>query len=333
MSFDNPAALLALLALPLIPILDARRFSKRAGAFFALVGRRALTESLNESGIRRRAGSSSLFFALALASALLALSGPRWGVRLIPEYRRGLDVALAVDVSRSMDAADAFPTRLGSASRVARAFVEASPGIRFSVVIGKGAGVVAVPMTDDAESVLGMLSAVSSGAMSSRGTDLERLLDAALDSFPASASSRRLVVLFSDGEALAGDTRAAAERASASGIRIAAVGFGTAEGSFVPAAGDGKAALRDGGGVPVRSSLKESALSAVSAGTGGRYFDGSRPDTGADLTAYASELSSVAAADGFRKEPMARYPVFLLAALGFFFASKLSETVSKRRPR
>jgi len=329
--FDEPFLLLALAVLPPIVLMEARRFDRRSKAFFALVGRGTHSGPSGERGLRRRSFHSALFFALSLSSAILALAGPSWGTRLIPEYRRGLDVALAMDVSRSMDASDLFPSRLRRAALTARTFVEASPGIRFAVVLGKGDGVVAVPLTDDAESVLALLTALSSGSLTSRGTDLERLVETALKAFPSSSSSRRLVVLFSDGESLSGDLSGAAAKAASQGIPIAAVGLGTEAGAPVPVAPGSKELVRSADGRPVTSVLRESALRSLAQPTGGAYYDGSRGDTGSSLASLAAGLSSVAAADGFRREPIPRYPLFLFLSLSFFVASKLAETLPKRR--
>lgn len=332
-SLDNPYVLLALPALLPLAFLSSRRFARRSRAFFALIGRRDREGALSETELLSRSRTAIFCFIASLASALIALSGPRWGDRLIPEYRRGLNVVIAMDISRSMDAKDVFPSRLKRASVVAREFVDASPGTRFSVVLGKGDGVVAVPLTDDRESVLSLLSNVSSETMTSRGTDLERLIETAVKAFPASSAARRLVVVFSDGEGLSGDASEAAGRAANAGILIAAVGVGTASGAAVPLGPAAKGVVRSAEGTPVKSVLKESVLRSIVEPSGGAYFDGSRVDTGASLARLASELSSVAAADGFRKEPIPRYRLFLLLSLLFLAASKAAESVPrKRRP-
>lgn len=323
--------LIALLALIPAAFLSSRRFRRRSRAFFALAGGRGRGGSVSEAELSARSTASTACFIASMACAVVALSGPRWGERLVPEYRRGLDVVLAMDISRSMDASDAAPSRLRRAAAVARAFVESSPGTRFAVVLGKGDGVVAVPLTDDAESVLSLLAAISSGSMSSRGTDLERLTDVAMKAFPSSSSARRMIVLFSDGEGLSGDARAAAARAASAGVLLSAVGVGTETGAPVPAGPGSKNLVRGADGAPVRSSLKEAALRSVAQRAGGTYFDGGRTDAGSALAAFAGQLSSVAAADGFRKEPLPRYRLFLSAALLFLLASKAAETVPRRR--
>jgi Ca-activated chloride channel family protein len=329
--FEHPAALIALAALVPAAVFSTRRFKRRSRAFFSLAGTLNRGGALSESELRFRANGATACFISSLACAIIALAGPSWGNRLVPEYRRGLDVVLALDISRSMDAKDLSPSRLRRAAAVARTFVESSPGTRFSVVLGKGDGVVAIPLTDDSESVLTLLAALSSDSMTSRGTDLERLIDAAMKAFPSSSSARRLVVLFSDGEGLSGDASGATARAADKGVLLATVGFGTVQGAPVPLGKDNF--VRGADGAPVRSSLKEDRLRAEAQRTGGPYVDGSRGDAGSALATFAAGLSSVAAADGFRREPLPRYRVFLSAALLLLLASKAAETIPRRRLR
>ncbi|MFO7871905.1 MAG: aerotolerance regulator BatB, partial [Kiritimatiellia bacterium] len=50
--------------------------------------------------------------AAGLTLGVLSLAGPRWGVREAAVYRKGRDVAVVLDVSRSMLAEDVAPNRL-----------------------------------------------------------------------------------------------------------------------------------------------------------------------------------------------------------------------------
>jgi Ca-activated chloride channel family protein len=94
-SFENPRLLAALfLLLPLA-----------LGMIFHYLRRRRVLELFPDPvELRRRYGISSLFFLVFVACLIIALAGPHWGTRLVPEFRRGADVVLAIDLSRSMEA-------------------------------------------------------------------------------------------------------------------------------------------------------------------------------------------------------------------------------------
>ena len=59
----------------------------------------------------------AVLLSLALFLMLFAASRPRWGVREEIVFKRGRDLVIALDVSRSMLAEDARPTRLARAKQ------------------------------------------------------------------------------------------------------------------------------------------------------------------------------------------------------------------------
>ncbi|OHE67510.1 MAG: hypothetical protein A2Z99_16570 [Treponema sp. GWB1_62_6] len=349
MSFDRARFLFALILLvpPLLYL--PRRFNRRLSGLLRLVGRSASAERDEiVRDLRLRHTLSSLFFMLSFAALIVALAGPRWSERLATEYRRGLDVAIALDLSRSMDAGDGTPTRMASAVALARATVQACPSVRFAVALGKGAGFLAVPLTDDDESVLSLLSSVSSSSLTSAGTDLERLLDAATSSFPPSSPARKLVVILSDGEALSGSLPAAVDRASESGAIIASVAFGSTEGSplapapngALPGGASSEGASSEGassegassGGAGIVSSRREQPLRDAAARTGGIFLDGDSRDAADRLVAFIGSLSSGGTVAGSRRESVSRRAEFIVLALLLFGASKFAESGPRRKP-
>ncbi|MDR0451769.1 MAG: hypothetical protein LBH15_01840, partial [Treponema sp.] len=241
MNFENPRALGALFLLIPLALAIAAHYLRR--------GKVLLFFERGPSGGRARAGkirsrywASSLAFLAFSAFAALALAGPRWGTRLVPEFRRGVDAVLAFDLSRSMDVRDSAAgiSRLERAAGIALGLVTGGPGapeaagIRFAAAAGKGRGVLAVPLTWDTEALSGFLAGLSTSQLTGRGTDLEKLVDAAALAFKDDFPGKRRIILFSDGEALSGSLAAAAGRCLARDISVIAVGLGTEEGGPVP---------------------------------------------------------------------------------------------------
>ncbi len=329
MSFDHPRYLLLLMLLAPAILVAPRRFGRRLAGLLALIGGGSEGVDVLIRDLRNRYTLSTLFFLSSLTLAVFALAGPRWGERLVSEYRRGVDVVLALDLSRSMDAQDTVPSRLERAAAIGRELAEASAGIRFAVAIGKGGGELAVPLTDDTESVLALLDAASSSAMTAGGTDLERLLDAALSAFVDTVPTRRVVVLFSDGEALSGALGAATDRAAKAGVSVLSVGLGTVDGAPVPVS-DGEV-IRSADGKPIVSALRDAPLRAAAERTAGLYVDGNRSDAGRILAERVIAVSSHGAADAFRTEAMPRSHLFLIASLVAFAAAKLAENGFRRK--
>jgi Ca-activated chloride channel family protein len=276
---------------------------------------------------------ADVFFLLFTGFLIVALAGPSWGSRVVADYRRGIDLVLAFDLSRSMNARDCPPSsasagnsagtgedssRLERGLEIGRAFAAAAGDTRLGIALGKGRGILAVPLTYDHETVLGLLHGLDDGAISGRGTNLESLINAASEAFRDSTPHRRGIVLFSDGEALSGSFQAAAEKARRAGISLCAVGLGSDQGALVPverspAAPDGFLPAADG--KPVISARQGDVLRYGAERTGGVYVDGSRNDAARLLGNYVSSLSSESRVSGHRREPNPRWQIFVLAAM------------------
>ena len=340
MSFDNPR-LLALLALLIVfvPVIIVRwRKSRESAGLFAAVAPREERAYLAKE-LRLRMLFSDILFVLFVGFLVIALAGPRWGVRIVPEFRRGVDVVLAFDLSRSMNVLDCPPfpggasqAAGGSISRIERGvgiaqeLVAALEDVRFGTAIGRGRGVLAVPLTYEYEVVLSFLYSLDNAAITGRGTNLESLINAAAASFQDAMPTRRVIILFSDGEELTGSFQQAVERARRAGIAVSSVALGTAEGGLVPveaspAAPDGFLLASDGR--PVISARHSAALRAGAERTGGIYVAGSRNDAAQVLAEYVNSLYAESRLLGHRREANPRWRLFVLAAMTCLAGMKL----------
>ena len=317
MSFEQPLFLWALPAV--IPM-----------AVFTILRRRG------EEGFRPRRLLSAFFFQLFLACLIMALAGPRWGSRAVREYRRGLDVVFALDVSRSMGIRDVPGSNLSRLDRgieIARKTTalagEYAGGyaweIRYAAALSRGRGLLAVPLTQDTESLLNFFGAGS--ALTGRGTNLEALVDAAIDAFVPGSPARRAIILISDGEALSGSLGAAAGRARAADVTLIALGVGSEEGAelFAVEGGGPDTAL-------VVSRRHEGPLRQAAEQTGGIYIDGNRKDAASRLAERLRSMAPGFSTGGLRREPVHRWDVFIIAALAALGLSKLS-LLRRRRAR
>jgi Ca-activated chloride channel family protein len=273
--------------------------------------------------LRRRYRLSCMFFWLSAGCLIIAVSGPRWGTRVVPEYRRGLDVTLALDISRSMEVRDTGLSRgmetqdtglsrLERAAEIGRETVENMGGVRFAAAVSRGRGVLAVPLTSDSGAALSFLGGLGVSALTGSGTDLEALVDAAASAFSGALPSRQVIVLLSDGEALSGSLYEAVDRAALREINLVAVGIGSDEGGPVPAeTGD-----------PVISRRRPEVLRNAAIKSGGIYIDGNTADASRLLRSYLESLAFESGITGGRTEKKARWNLFVIAALLFFGASK-----------
>ena len=277
--------------------------------------------------LQKKLRASVFLFRLFLAFGIIALAGPRWGMGYAPhEYRRGLDIVFAIDVSRSMDIDDAsegniLQTRLERGLSIARECIISVPGARFAAAIGRSRGYLAVPLTFDNEAAMIFLETLDVTSMTGRSTNLEALVDAAASAFHGESPAHRVIILISDGEAHTGALRNAINRCAREGIIINAVAVGSDEGRLVQSrANDPQAPF-------VISRREGAAMRAAAERTGGIYIDGNREDASSILSNHllslAHELEGVRSIERrVPAEPRQRRAIFIILALIAYAGSK-----------
>lgn len=205
---------------------------------------------------------------------VLALTEPQFGARLKMVQRRGVDVVVALDVSRSMLAEDVKPNRMERAKYQIRALLDRLEGDRVGLVVFAGQAFVQCPLTLDYGALDMLLDVVDAGTIPVQGTALGDAVRVAASCFDEDDRKHKAVVLFTDGEDHVGEPVEAAEKAAKVGVQIFAVGLGTQAGELIPASDEqGKGGFhRDRGGNPVKTSLDESTLKQMALATDGDYF-------------------------------------------------------------
>ncbi len=260
----------AVVALVFVPRLRAERLT--AQAIRSLSGARLIDAATLPSAFRRwlRVGVVTL----AAAAAFIALARPQQGKEWQTLDRKGTDLLLVIDTSKSMNADDVSPTRLERTKLAVRDLVGRFPEDRVGLMAFAGDAYLESPLTLDHGALLETLDDFDSSLIAKPGTDLGRAIDSATAALKSDASSQKLMVLLTDGEDLQGQGLDAAKRAAQAGITIETVGVGTPAGELVPAKDEGGATigvLRDPDGNAVRSRLDESGLRAIAQAAHGTY--------------------------------------------------------------
>ncbi|MGO8995247.1 MAG: VWA domain-containing protein [Polyangiaceae bacterium] len=272
MRFAEPNWLLAgLVAVTLLVVLLVRSERLRSRALALLEGAR-LRPGATASGLRRWLRVTVC--ALAVAMGFVALARPQKGTHWETVERKGTDLMLLVDTSKSMDTDDVKPTRLERSKLAIRDLVNRFPGDRVGLVAFAGDAFVQSPMTLDHDALLESLDALDTSVIARGGTDIGRGIDVATEALATEPGHQKIMVLLTDGEDLEGQGLEEAKRASAAGVTIDTVGVGTLAGELVPAK-DARGATvgvtRDEAGNPVRSRLDEAGLQAIAAAAHGAY--------------------------------------------------------------
>ena len=261
-----------------------------AWALFALLRRRrralaqvidpALLPVLAPAWNPARAKSRLALRILALAMLVLALARPQWGFHWEDVRRKGLDLMVVLDTSRSMMASDIKPSRLQQAKWGIRDLLRNLHGDRVGLVPFAGSSLLQCPLTIDYAAFTMTLDDVYSGIIPRGGTAIEQALRTASAGFPANSTADRVILLITDGEDHEGDPLQLLPELKDKNIRVYTIGIGTLEGEMVPA-GDGQGAyFKDRQGQIVKTVLHEDVLQKLALGTGGTYVRSAPGDTG-----------------------------------------------------
>lgn len=230
----------------------------------------------------------------ALTALILAAARPQWGASEVEVEQQGIDLVVALDISRSMLAEDVKPSRLTRAKAEIGDLVESLAGDRVGLVFFAGASFPQCPLTVDYAATRLFLSQADPSMIGSQGTDLASALDTALELLGDEESRYEVILLVTDGEDFSGRLEETQEELRSRGILLYAIGLGTPEGAPVPElddAGDRQGFLRDREGNVVISRLNEAPLLDLTRATGGVYV---RAGTGGlDLSRLRAELTSL----------------------------------------
>ncbi|HKC47425.1 MAG TPA: VWA domain-containing protein [Gemmatimonadales bacterium] len=140
---------------------------------------------------------------LAAFLGVVALAGPRWGNEQIETETRGLNLVIAMDISRSMLAEDAGgSSRLAHGLREARRLAQDLDGDRLGLVAFAGASYILSPLSVDGSALMLYLDALDPEVASEGGTSLAPGLAMGAELLAAEpGAADRVLVVFTDGEA------------------------------------------------------------------------------------------------------------------------------------
>ncbi len=269
-TFAHPWLLLLLLLLPLLAVLAGRRGAAPAVVFSSL----RPFHGLGRVRRSRAGGWLTSFFLLGLGLLLLAMARPQLGRTISRVQASGIDIILALDVSRSMYAEDFIiggqrANRLDAVKQVTQKFIEGRPHDRIGIVCFAGRPYLVSPITLDHDWLLKNLERIRIGLVED-GTAIGSAIASASNRLKDCEAKSKIVVLLTDGDNNAGKITpvTAAEAAVALGIRIYTIGAGTRGYAPIPVQDNfGRTVYRN-----IKVEVNEPMLKQIAEIGSGQYF-------------------------------------------------------------
>ena len=315
MTFGSPQFLLLLAALPTLALFLWWAWARRTAAL-RRIGDAALLERLGLAAGRRERGLRLILWFIGVALLIMSLARPQWGSDIEIVEQRGVQVMVALDISRSMLAQDLKPTRLDRAKLEISDLISRLDGDDVGIVLFSGASFIQFPLTSDYATARTYLNHASPNAITRQGTVIAEAIETAMVGFSTERENQKVIVIMTDGENHEGDPISAAREAAAQGAVIYTVGFGSAEGGAVPEydeRGEITSYRQDAQGQVLISRIDEVALQQIAERGGGRYFRAT--DSGA-IARLAEEIQSFedqSLKSEFSQRKVERFQLLLLA--------------------
>ncbi len=240
-----------------------------AGGWASVVDKALMPHVLSSSPGR---GSDYRWWLLGLGGvvASVALAGPVWQRIEQPVFRADQALVVALDLSRSMDAEDIAPSRLGRAKLKILDILERRSGGQTALVVYSANAFTVTPLTDDTDTIAALVNSVSTDIMPSRGSYPEVAIHKSQQLLEQAGAQFGEVLLIADGGASPAAERRARELNEA-GYSLSILGVGTKEGAPIPKQSGGF--VTDQRGRIAVPQLESSGLRRLAAAGGGRYVE------------------------------------------------------------
>lgn len=229
----------------------------------------------------RQMGKIALLL-IALFFMVFAMARPQIGTKLEEVRREGVDVMVAIDVSKSMLAEDIPPSRLAKAKHEVESFIDKLEGDRVGLIAFSGIAFTQCPLTLDYGAAKIFLDILGPDLIPTPGTNIGMAITKAIEAFDQQERKHKVLVLITDGEDHGEDVLKFAEEAEREGIVIYCVGIGSPQGVPIPVKSGTGSSLefkKDNDNQVVMTKLDELVLEKIALQTNGKYF---RATTGED---------------------------------------------------
>jgi Ca-activated chloride channel homolog len=296
------------------------------------LGDPVLVEKLFTGYSRRRFTFRFLLVFLAFLFAVIGLANIQKGSRMEKITRKGVDVVIALDVSKSMLAGDVKPDRLTRAKQLISKLVDKLDNDRVGLVVFAGNAYLQMPLTIDYSAAKMYLTTVGPEMIPTQGTAIGQAIKVANEAFNRKERKHKSLIIISDGEdhdeAAISNARAAFE----DGVVINTIGIGSPAGSPLPDPETGTY-KKDKEGNTVISKLNEEELKSIAAAGKGIYehLDNNTEEVVNSLTQKTDSMEQKEFGENIFTDYNSYYQYFLAISLVLLIAEFFIPEIRRRK--
>ena len=272
-----------------------------------------------------------ILLSVALAAIIIGWANLRVGDKSEKVQRKGVDVIVALDISKSMLAKDIQPDRLTRAKQLIMRLTDKMQNDRIALIIFAGKAYLQVPLTVDYSAVKMMLQNVSPDMVPTQGTVIGDAIDMSLETFTKNERKYKSLIIISDGEDHDEQALEKARQAADAGVIVHTVGIGSPQGAtlYDP---NTKSLKLDENGTPVVSRLNEDELRQLAMAGHGTYSLLQNTDNVADkLTSSLEGMEQKSLGSVIYTDFTSYFQYFLLAGFIVLVAEWLLPGVKRNK--
>ncbi|MGE5107297.1 MAG: VWA domain-containing protein [Sphingobacteriales bacterium] len=234
------------------------------------IGDEALVKQLIKGYSPRNFQNKFLLPLLALVIGIAAIANWQTPKGTSQIKRKGVDIMIALDVSKSMLAQDIKPNRLEKAKQVVAKLMDRLADDRVGLILFAGHAYLQMPLTTDHAAAMMYLSAATPDAIPTQGTVVSEALSLAQNAFNPKDKKFKSVIVITDGEDHEEGAIDAAKNLVSTGAMVNTIGMGSPEGAPIIEEGSTEY-KKDAQGNTIITRLNEVELQQIAAAGKGLY--------------------------------------------------------------
>lgn len=267
--FEHIEHLLLLLLVPIV-ILLFNAMLKWKRATVKKIGDEKLVKQLTNNFSPKKHLLRFVTVTAALVLLIIGAANLQSATQIESVNRQGIDIMIALDVSKSMMAEDIKPSRLERAKQLVNKLLDQLSNDRIGLVIFAGRAYMQMPLTSDHSAAKLYVNNANPDAVPTQGTVISEALRLSNSGFNNKEKKYKSILLITDGEDHDENAAKTAKTLAENGVVINTIGVGTTQGAPIlnPITHESK---RDLQGNIILSKLNEQGLIDISHETEGVY--------------------------------------------------------------
>jgi tetratricopeptide (TPR) repeat protein len=269
-SFQNISYLYTLLAIPVFIalyfyLLQWKKNTKKK------IGDEKLVNELTKHHSHKKFTIKYFLIILAFALCVLGLANLRSVLGRESISKNGVDIMIAIDVSKSMLAQDVQPNRLTRAKQLITNLIDKLGNNRIGIVLFAGKAYLQMPLTADFGAAKMLINTASTDIVPTQGTVIADALKTCYSSFNAKEKKYKVVYIITDGENHEEEAVSTAKKMAQEGVVVNTIGIGSVDGATIidEITNETK---KDNAGNVVVTKLNEQTLKEIASAGNGNYF-------------------------------------------------------------